>query len=210
MELDIQKYNFFYDSVKTGIKLYKYDINEIVYTFFNNIQITTHTRTFCIEDGVEQTIIDIKCNNSNFIYKELFYDKIVSSDLISEEFRDAKTFKPNETNSYETSYFHFMVSEKGFAVYKKPNTNAKHKNMDNNEKSDNSTIKTEYKENDTADQVFYRILMMYLLALTYNQKMDTLSNEMAKKYKSKQNSNVLEILWKKFMLLICNSFLKTQ
>lgn len=195
MEQNTQEYKFFYDGVRIGIKAqYGSSMDEIIYTFFNNIQITTNTRTFYIEGGIEHTVIDIKYSKRDFAYKALFYDKVVSSELISEEFRDAKTFKPDETNSYETSYFHFMVSEKGFAVYKKPNY-YKNKSKTNEEQSDNESNQSEYKEKDTADQVFYRILMMYLLALAYNQKMDKLSNMMALIFmNNKQNKKYTESL----------------
>lgn len=197
MEQDIQEYKFFYDGVRNGInKQYGNSMDESIYTFFNNIQITTNTRTFYIEGGIEHTVIDIKYSKKDFAYKALFYDKVVNPELISEEFRDAKTFKPDDTNSYETSYFHFMVSEKGFAVYKKPGYYNKNKSKINGEESDTENGQNEYKEKDTADQVFYRILRMYLLALAYNQKMDYLSNKMASTFmyneKNKKYTESLE------------------
>lgn len=196
MEQNTQEYKFFYDGVRIGIKAqYGSSMDEIIYTFFNNVQITTNTKTFYIEGGIEHTVIDIKYSKRDFAYKALFYDKVVNSDLISEEFRDAKTFKPDDTNSYETSYFHFMISEKGFAVYKKPNFYNKNKSKTNEEQPDNENIQNEFKEKDTADQVFYRILMMYLLALAYNQKMDKFSNMMALIFmNNKQNKKYTESL----------------
>lgn len=193
MEQNSQEYKFFYDGVRLGVKTqYGSSMDEVIYTFFNDIQITTNTRTFYIEGGIEHTVIDIKYSKREFAYKALFYDKVVSSELISEEFRDAKTFKPDETNSYETSYFHFMISEKGFAVYKKPSYYNKNKSKTNDDQENNENSQNEVKEKDTADQVFYRILMMYLLALAYNQKMDKLSNLMAAIYVRKQDNNLLE------------------
>lgn len=189
MEANTQEYKFFYDSVRNGIKVQNGDsIDETIYTFFDEIQITTNTRTFYIDGGIEHTVIDIKYSKKDFALKALFYDKIVKPELVSEEFRDSKTFKPDETNSYETSYFHFMISEKGFAVYKKQSYYDKIKPKTN--ETDNDTNLIEQK--DTADQVFYRILMMYLLAIAYNRKMDKLSNDMANIYTAKENSWYIE------------------
>ena len=191
METNNNQYKFFYDSVKNGIvKDYGNSINDVTYSFFNQIKISTDSVTYYINGGIEKTKINIKILGSdNIVYKAIFYDGPVETSIISEEFRDSKSFQPNDTNSYETSYFHFMISEKGFAVYKKINFYAKNQQKSNNENSEED-IKNEQK--DTADQVFYRILVMYLLALAYNHQMDKLSNLMAKIYSKKANNKLLE------------------
>lgn len=110
--------------------------------------------------------LEVRCIEPKYeeIFNIYFYDEKISKELISQDIRKSKTFVFDDTNTYETDHFIFVVSERGFHLCARSA----------------ASQKDEYNEK-TIDR-FDRFLNLYLLAVAYNIKMDNFLEKGAELY----------------------------
>lgn len=128
---------------------------------------------------IKKLKLDIKCVEPEYdeIFKIYFYDDKIARDLISKDIRNSNTFVFNENNTYETDYFIFVISEKGFHLCDKSAANQKDK------------------YSDLTIERFDRFLNLYLLTLAYNIKMENFLEKGAELYadNTQQVSNIMNL-----------------